>query len=34
MPNAMNMGGINMNMNMNNIHHNMGLGGQWGGGGF
>jgi len=30
----MNMGGINMNMNMNNIHHNMGIGGQWGGGGF
>jgi len=30
----MNMGGINMNMNMNNMHYNMGVGGQWGGGGF
>ncbi|KXN92700.1 Methyltransferase-like protein 14 [Leucoagaricus sp. SymC.cos] len=30
--NGMNMGA--MNMNMNNMHHNMGMGGQWGGGGF
>ncbi|KAF9445983.1 MT-A70-domain-containing protein [Macrolepiota fuliginosa MF-IS2] len=29
---GMNMGGINVNMN--NMHHNMGMGGQWGGGGF
>jgi len=29
----MNMGGINI-MNMNNMHHNMGVGGQWGGGSF
>lgn len=34
MVNGMNMGGMNMNMNMNNMPHNMGMGGQWGNGGF
>lgn len=33
MVNGMNMGA--MNMNINNMHNNMGMGGQWhGGGGF